>query len=220
MIEMSDDITALASALPDAQHEFERVGKDAANPHFNSRYASLAEIAAAVLPALNKAGITVLQPVTVSEDAVQVTTILLHKSGQWLRATHTVPVTKKDAQGVGSALTYARRQALQAVLTVAPAGEDDDAEAAVGRPSRPPLQQTPANKPTLQDRIARLERTLASVESVTDCDRAWALAADLRKELETVSGAGELARLTQAYDSRRVKLAEREAMMAAGASAR
>jgi hypothetical protein len=213
MIETSADIDALAKALPAAQQGFAKVAKDAANPHFNSRYASLAEIAEAVTPALNKAGFTVLQPVTVSEDgaAVRVTTVLLHESGQWLRATHSVPISKRDAQGVGSALTYARRQALQALLTVAPAGEDDDGEGAVGRgQGRPPLPPTPPPaKPPLVERAERLELRLREVRTSRDIDRTWALAGDLREELKAADP-DRAARAEALYESRRTELIQQE----------
>ena len=54
--------------------------------------------------------------------------MLIHASGQWLSNTFTMPVSKADAQGVGSAITYARRYALAAMVGVAP--EDDDGNAA------------------------------------------------------------------------------------------
>jgi hypothetical protein len=199
VIETSDPFDALAKVLPGAQAAFSKVTKDAANPHFQSRYASLSEIVDATVPVLNRAGVTVLQPVTVAGDGVQVTTVLLHESGQWLRATHTVPVTKRDAQGVGSALTYARRQALQALLTVAPMGEDDDAEGAVGRGAgRPPLPPAaPPAKPPRAARVGRLEKTLGEVRNRRDLDRAWDLSKELRAELEAQEPetAGRLAKL-------------------------
>jgi len=207
MIETSDDFAALAKALPAAQKAFAKLTRDAANPHFQSRYASLNEIVDATLPALNAAGITVLQPVTVAGDAVEVTTVLLHESGQWLRSTHSVPVSKRDAQGVGSALTYARRQALQALLTVAPVGEDDDAEGAVGRGAgRPPLPPAPpAAKPPRAERVARLEGTLREVRTIRDLDRAWDLSQELRAELEKEEPAAA-GWLEQLRDTRRTEL--------------
>jgi hypothetical protein len=184
----SPDIAALAKALPKAQAAISKVTKDAANPHFNAKYASLSEIADAVLPAMNGAGITVLQPVATDEQGVQVTTILLHESGQWLRSTHCIPVSRRDAQGYGSALSYARRQALQSLLTVAPAGEDDDGEGAVGRGSgggaKPPLQPPKQpERPTLEKRAAHLKRTMTDVTTLRDLTRAWDLSKDLRAEL-------------------------------------
>jgi hypothetical protein len=184
-ITTSAEIVELAKALPKAQAAIAKVTKDATNPHFDAKYASMSEIAEAVLPAMNAAGFSVLQPVATDVDGVRVTTILLHESGQWLRSTHTIPVSKRDAQGFGSALTYARRQALQALLTVAPHGEDDDAENAVGRGSsaKPPLPPKEPERPTLAKRSAHLKRTLSDVKTLRDLTRAWDLSTDLRDEL-------------------------------------
>lgn len=184
MIEMSDEITELAKALPKAQAAFLKVAKDATNPHFSNKYASLSEIMAAVRPALNEAGITLLQPPSAGAGAIQVTTILWHTSGQWFRATHTIPVSKADAQGFGSALTYARRQALQSTLGIAPEGEDDDGEGSVGRGAgRPPLPPSEPSRPTLASRAANLEKRLDEVKTLRDEEKAWDAGKALLDEL-------------------------------------
>ena len=206
-MEMSPSFDALAKALPAAQAKFAKVAKDAANPHFNARYATLSEIIDATLPALNEAGISVPQPATTSPEGVLVTTYLMHDSGQWFAATHLVPITKRDAQGVGSTLTYARRQALQSMLTVAPQGEDDDAEGGVGRgagrpPPPPPL---PPAKPTRAERVARLEKTLTDVKTLRDLTRAHDLAKDLRNEL-AADEPETAARLAALYELRHAEL--------------
>jgi hypothetical protein len=138
---------------------------------------------------------------------VEVTTILLHESGQWMRATHPVPVSKRDAQGVGSALTYARRQALQAMLVIAAQGEDDDGEGAVGRgQGRPPLPPpAPPPKPARIDRVSRLERTMGEVKTLRDLTRAWDLAKDLRTEL-AADEPETAARLDALHEARHVEL--------------
>jgi hypothetical protein len=207
LLEMSQDIGELAKALPGAQGAIAKITRDAANPHFNSRYASLTEIADAVLAAMNNAGFTVLQPARFAgANVVDVETWLLHASAQWLRATHSVPVSRVDAQGVGSALTYARRQALQSFFVVAPQGEDDDGEGAVGRgPGRPPLPPEEPKRPSREVRVERLETTLGQVKTIRDLDRAWALGGDLRSECATE--APELAaRLDDLYQRRRVEM--------------
>jgi hypothetical protein len=187
-IETSPEIGELAKALPAAQAAITKITKDTANTHFQSRYASLTEIAEAILPAMNSNGFSVLQGVTTAPGAVQVSTRLIHTSAQWIEANHFVPVSRQDAQGVGSALTYARRQALQAFFSVAPAGEDDDGEGSVGRGSgRPPLTpgeppKTPP-RPQRPARVARLEKTLTDVKTDADLTRAWELAKALRAEL-------------------------------------
>jgi hypothetical protein len=83
----------------------------------------------AIKPALGDQGLSFLQFTHDAENAVRVETILLHASGEWLSlGMVTVPVTKADAQGFGSALTYARRYGLLTGFGVAP--EDDDGNAA------------------------------------------------------------------------------------------
>lgn len=132
----SDQINELAAALAKAQADMTGARKDSTNPHFRSSYADLASVREASVPALNKHGIAVVQfprLIHAGEDAwlVEVETQLVHTSGQFMADTLAVPIPKVDAQGVGSAITYARRYALGAISSVAP--EDDDGEAAVGR---------------------------------------------------------------------------------------
>lgn len=104
--------------------------KDSTNPHFRSAYADLLSVWRAANPALVANDIAVSQLCEPSEDGavVSVTTILMHKSGQWISGTVTMRPTKADPQGIGSAITYARRYALAAAVGVCP--EDDDGNAA------------------------------------------------------------------------------------------
>jgi len=132
----SESINELAAALAKAQAVMTGAKKDSDNPFFKSHYADLASVRDACMPALNAHGLSVLQfPRLVSagdhEWLIEVETVLAHASGQFIADTLAVPVTKADAQGVGSAITYARRYALGAVAGVA--AEDDDGESAVGR---------------------------------------------------------------------------------------
>lgn len=137
MIEMSADIGKLAAALNKAQGEMGSAMKDAANPHFRSKYATLEAVVEVAKPSLVKHGIAYTQaPGAIVDGSLEMTTMLMHgESGQWIRSTLHVPLGKRDAQGVGSAISYARRYSLMSVLGI-PA-EDDDGAAAV----EPPRQQ-------------------------------------------------------------------------------
>jgi len=137
IMEMSNDITAISKVLPKAQAAMGDVIKGATNPAFRSKYADLGAVIEAVIPALNGLGIALLQPTAYDGNNVKVATMLLHESGQWLRCTLAMPLSKRDAHGVGSAITYGRRYGLMAVAGVAP--EDDDGNAAVAgkAPARP-----------------------------------------------------------------------------------
>lgn len=129
MIEMSTEIAALATALAKAQAEMGGAAKDAVNPAFRTKYATLEAVIDAAKP-LAKYGIAFVQaPANAGDHHIGITTMLIHgESGQWIRSTLDVPLGKKDAQGVGSAISYGRRYSLMAVLGIA--AEDDDGNAA------------------------------------------------------------------------------------------
>ncbi len=134
----SDSIKELATALAKAQATMAGAKKDSTNPHFRSKYADLASIWEACRDALTSNGIAVVQMTRARpEDVVIVETRLLHSSGEWIEGELLVPVMKADAQGYGSAITYARRYALAAAVGVAP--EDDDGNAAAA--ARPTAKQ-------------------------------------------------------------------------------
>jgi len=123
----------LYSAILQAQASFAALKKDSSNLHFNSQYASLAAVLEVVRPALNAAGVVLLQPTCEApQGQVGVRTTLVHaESGEEFSTVITVAMAKSDAQGQGSALTYARRYALLGLLGLAP--EDDDGEGACQR---------------------------------------------------------------------------------------
>ena len=126
----SESIAALAAALAKAQGAMKGAVKDSANPFFKSKYADLASVVEAIRAAFSANGLSYIQTVEPSDkDEVRVETILLHASGEWISCgVLSLPVSKADAQGYGSALTYARRYSLSAAVGVAP--EDDDGNAA------------------------------------------------------------------------------------------
>lgn len=132
---MSESIATLAPAIVAAQAEICAAAKDAVNPHFGNRYADLASVIEAVKAATQRHSIAILQPVTTDGGVACITTLLLHSSGEYIASTLRIPVTKNDAQGVGSAISYGRRYGLQAMLRV-PAADDDGNEASTGAPAR------------------------------------------------------------------------------------
>ena len=105
--------------------------KKSTNPFFKSGYADLHEVISSTFPHLSKYGLSVTQGNEVISGAVCVTTTLLHKSGQWIRSRIKVPMSKVDAQGVGSATTYGRRYGLAAMVGVAQ--KDDDGNSISGK---------------------------------------------------------------------------------------
>ena len=149
----------IASALVKAQKAFGPALKSSSNPHFRSRYADLSACVEAVIDALNNNGIAMMQRVSPSDNGVIVETMLIHESGETISNGQLhVPATKQDAQGYGSALTYARRYSLMAALGIAP--EDDDGNAASKRAPAAPAVPTP----DITDHLAAIQASANSEE--------------------------------------------------------
>lgn len=136
----------ISAALVKAQQAFGPALKTSTNPHFRNRYAALDACIEAVIDALNENGVMLMQQTHPCEDGVIVETLFIHKSGEQMSGGKLhVPASKHDAQGYGSALTYARRYSLQAACGIAP--EDDDGQAASKPAAKTPQ---PAAKPVSQ----------------------------------------------------------------------
>jgi hypothetical protein len=105
--------------------------KDSANPFFKSSYADLTSVIKAIKQPFADNGLSYTQFPVSNENGVGVSTRLMHISGQWLEMEYTLPTVKKDPQASGSAITYARRYALQSIAGIPTA--DDDAESAMLR---------------------------------------------------------------------------------------
>lgn len=145
MMKHSEQINEIGAALAKAQGAIENATKDKANPFFKSTYADLAGIWDACRAALSSNGLSVVQTPEQSEKGVLVSTMLLHSSGQWISGSYLMPVSKFDAQSIGSAITYARRYALAAMVGVAP--EDDDGSAENNRGQGAPKNETKSPLP-------------------------------------------------------------------------
>ena len=124
-MQTSEQIHEIAAALAKAQGVIRNPAKDKTNPHFKSSYADLASGLEVIRPALSGVGIAVLQVTDLTDDGVILKTRLVHSSGQWIEGSY--PVSKfAPHQQMGAALTYAKRQALFAMVGVC--GTDDDAD--------------------------------------------------------------------------------------------
>ena len=117
-MKQSESINNLAAALVKAQAEMGGAVKDSSNPFFKSKYADLTSVVRAVKEPFAKHGLAYTQFPICSEGAVGVVTRLIHESGEWLEAEYTLPMVKADPQAAGSAITYARRYALQAMAGI------------------------------------------------------------------------------------------------------
>jgi len=127
-MKQSESIKNLAEAMSQAQGTMGAAIKGNSNPFFKSKYADLGSVIQAIKPHFAANGLSYVQFPVSADNAVGVTTRLMHSSGEWLEQAYYIPLGKMDAQAAGSAITYARRYALQAIAGI-PA-EDDDGNAA------------------------------------------------------------------------------------------
>jgi hypothetical protein len=140
MSEQSEQINELASALAKAQGKITGALKDSANPFFKSKYADLAACWDSCRLPLSENGLSVIQVPAADDQGVILTTILAHSSGQWIKSVLRMVPKDGSPQSVGSALTYARRYALAAMVGLAQV--DDDGNAASGKESEPEKKWT------------------------------------------------------------------------------
>lgn len=204
----SETIELLAQALLKAQTEFMTASKDAKNPFFKSKYATLNSVWEAVATALHNNGLVCIQPIVNN----MVATTIIHTSGQFITSECPIVCAKQnDPQALGSAITYSRRYALASMLGVM-TDDDDDAESAMVRkqpqsapkPAAKPAEKTepapvqiPAgnlsNKCAMDIMAARSTKELISIynayattEPITDLQAACAA---MRKQLESGNSA-------------------------------
>lgn len=146
-VRMSPSISKLTTALAKAQNEMHGAAKESVNPHFRSRYADLASVWDACREPLTKHELAVLQPARCDGRIVTVTTVLTHSSGEWIAEELSMEPTQNTPQAIGSAITYARRYGLSAMVGVAP--EDDDGNEASAKPeareTKQSARETPVN---------------------------------------------------------------------------
>lgn len=181
--EMSAEIGDLAAALAVAQGEITGALKDSANPFYKSRYADLASVWDACRTSLSKNGLAVVQVASTSETgAAVITTTLAHKSGQWIRGSISLMPVKADPQGMGSALTYARRYALAAMVGVAQV--DDDANSASGKVTHTKADPLGREELSVNEEHAKYAADLRKCLEIGLTESIKAIAADLQEEGE------------------------------------
>ena len=130
MTNHSETIAKLAEALAKAQGAMRPANRDHENPFFHSKYADLTSIWESIRKPLSENGLAITQSITETQAAfLTVETLLLHASGEFITSLMTVPTGKGDIQALGSAISYARRYALSALIG-AVSDEDDDGQAA------------------------------------------------------------------------------------------
>lgn len=174
----SESIDKLAGALAKVQGALIAAPKQKTNPHFKSKYADLPALWEVSRKALSDNGLALLQLPKPMDGGICIETVVTHSSGQWISDEGLfVPATKQDAQGFGSALTYARRYGMGAILGLV-SDEDDDGNAAAAKPA-----VTPATKAPERD-IADWIVIIAEAANRDELKSAWDKAVALCREYD------------------------------------
>ena len=133
-------ITKLMAARADIQP----IKKSGTNPHFKSKYATLEGVIEAVTEPLEKHGFLLMHRTISNEHGKSITTELVHESGESFVTAIPLVLAKNDMQGLGSAITYARRYGIMSILNL-PTEDDDGNEAS--KPQKPKLAPVDAPEP-------------------------------------------------------------------------
>ncbi len=120
----SEQINELAAALAKAQGAMGNAAMNRINPHFKSKYADMSSVLDAIRAPLSANGLSIVQPMQATERGLILRTVLMHSSGQYIASEYPLPAAQNQ-QAMGSALTYARRYSIAAMVCNS-ADEDDD----------------------------------------------------------------------------------------------
>lgn len=175
-MKQSESIKNLAEAMATAQGEMGAAVKGASNPFFKSKYASLGDVIQAIKPHFAEVGLSYVQFPVTGENSVGVTTRLMHLSGEWLEQEYFIPLGKMDAQAAGSAITYARRYALQSIAGIP--SEDDDGNQAVQAAPTPSKSITKAQAKTLVELIEKTSSDSDKFCQAFKCDSVESLSSN------------------------------------------
>jgi hypothetical protein len=128
----SEKISELTKALAQFTADVKNPINDADNPYFKSRYSTLPNVLNLVRPILSKYGLSLIQSASGDGEKASVTSLLMHSSGEWIETDPLIMKPEKNTpQGIASAITYARRYQVAAMLNIS-ADEDDDGAVASG----------------------------------------------------------------------------------------
>lgn len=166
----SEQIGNIAKALCAAQGEITFALKDSTADMGmkggKRKYADLQSVLDAIKPALAKNELAYTQQTMPSTEGIALRTTLMHSSGEWVAGVIALPIDRMGGiQGMGSALTYARRYALSALVGVAP-DEDDDGQAAQDawkskqEPKPAPRQNAPQKPAQKQETASQMSEEL------------------------------------------------------------
>ena len=163
----SESITNLAKALNSFQSKITAVKKDAINPFYKSKYATLDTIWESIRKPLSENGLSVTQTMGILQGTpimALLETTLYHTSGEWISGTQLVNPIKDDPQSLGSAISYARRYSLSAILGIV-ADEDDDGNIATKPKAKEESKTAEKPVPPIAETIQRTEPKISTAQT-------------------------------------------------------
>jgi hypothetical protein len=158
----SESIKNIAQAVVSAQGQLVSAPKNSENPYFNSKYADLATCMDTLRPVLSKNGLAVMQFPVTSETQLEVETVLMHNSGEWIACQVGCRPKDMSPQSIGSAITYLRRYGLSVIGLVTDA--DDDGNAAMSG-SGPRIDDKKLGSKTVQSAVVSPRNPLVGILS-------------------------------------------------------
>ena len=164
-VNMTTPCNNLLDALAKMQGSLDNAKKESENPFFKSKYADLSTCLVTAKKVMAENGLSVSQHCTFDGTNVHCISVLGHSSGQMMVSTLVIPVTKKDPQGIGMAITYARRYALSSIIGLAQA--DDDAESSVSHDENGEISAEPPAYEMATDKQIKLIKTIISKHHIS-----------------------------------------------------
>lgn len=120
----SENYMSVVKALFGIQEQM-IVEPDAENSHLKSKYATLDNILKNIRPVLKSADLIAMQYVNTEGTKITCVTRISHIDGEWIESEVSLGADKTSAQGIGSALTYARRYGMCMALGIGMNNDDD-----------------------------------------------------------------------------------------------
>ena len=138
------------------------------NPHFKSDYIQLDALVKKIDPVCQKCGLGIMMFPT----GTGLITILFHReSGQYIQSYYELILDKQNPQGVGSALTYAKRQTLQAMFGLSAGPEEDDDGNEASLEEQKVEEENPEGKITSDSAFQISKVALQEINSLEDLER-------------------------------------------------
>jgi hypothetical protein len=196
-MQSSETIASLMAALSKAQKGLENIEKLKKNQHFNSSYADIADGLRVIRPALSEQDLAITQATEFDRETGMFVlhTRIYHVSGEWIGSTYPLPTSGK-AQEMGSAITYARRYALFALVGTAATDEDTDGNDAAQANMKPVKKETAA---ALSVEMMDAARS-AATNGVDAFREFWSTLTKAQRSMFSTSVIADLQKIAQAAD--------------------